>query len=263
MQILIHGFRGVDTAISSYFDEFVTLLTSRGSKHVVIVYDWTSVARPFETLSNFERRQFENLIDPSGRYRSMREPEDPLRRGGASDYFTWELSQYYLDQHFAETTGADGLALLLADMNKRFPSARINVIAHSMGCFVTEKALLKTSSPPVGLSRIIWLAPDVAADAMASAQLRNQLARLDLLAIFYSRDDEALKLPSRVANGGKRLGAVGLDHDVPAAVKLYDETDLIQGVLNSTPRLGASVHGAFLRVDTGIPAKVLQLLEAR
>jgi hypothetical protein len=259
--ILIHGFRGVDADISSYFNEFTTLLTSRGSDHIAVVYDWPSIARPYETLSDFERRQFQNLIHPGERYRSMREPEDPLRRGGASDYFVWELSQYRLDQHFAETTGTDGLASLLAEMNNRFPAARINIIAHSMGCFVTEQTLLKSAGSPPGLSKVIWLAPDVSAVAMTDGKLRDQLASLTLVAIFFSRDDEALNLPSRLANGGKRLGAVGFDSDVPQTVKFFDETDQIRRLFSASSKGGSSVHSAFLRVDTGIPKEVIRLLE--
>jgi pimeloyl-ACP methyl ester carboxylesterase len=264
--ILIHGFHGTDDTVASYFGELAPFLTGRGPNHPVVIYDWMSVAHAYSSLSPFESDLFKDTINPKRRYGSGTEL-NPVARNDHPIWayrYLWESPRYHSDQANAGTLGADGFAALLSDLTAQFPKAHINVVAHSMGCYVVEQALRNHANVSMSLRNVVWLAPDVAADALSDTMLGDAVAKLAMLAVFFSRYDEALKLPSRFENRGKRLGAVGPVGAVPGNVRIYDETNSssIRAALAPLPQKDRSVHGAFLLTKTGIPDAILKLLAA-
>jgi pimeloyl-ACP methyl ester carboxylesterase len=143
--------------------------------------------------------------------------------------FTWPCAHrvwpgYLLDKEEVARFAAFSLANLLADLRAAQPERRVLLVAHSMGCFLTIKALnilsvLRSAQPEHGASQIIvdqmvFYAADVNADALQSdplpkpgadaalsetviARRRNgygfqALDRVGRLTIYYSFHDNAL-----------------------------------------------------------------------
>jgi pimeloyl-ACP methyl ester carboxylesterase len=93
--------------------------------------------------------------------------------------FTWPcehtlLPGYMSDKEAVARFAAFSLANLLHDLRTTMPSRRVHIIAHSMGCFLTLKALnllavlhgeFDPHVPPL-VQSVIWLAPDINADAL-------------------------------------------------------------------------------------------------
>ena len=62
--ILVHGFRGVDAVVATYFKELTSQLVHYPRySGKVIVYDWASTARDFFALSPYERARFAKRVD--------------------------------------------------------------------------------------------------------------------------------------------------------------------------------------------------------
>ncbi len=141
--------------------------------------------------------------------------------------FTWPCTHsifpgYLLAKEEVARYAAFSLANLLADLRSAQPDRRILLVAHSMGCFLTIKALnilsvLRSAQPergasPIIVDQLVFYAPDVNADALESALLpgaadapgvrlntlrRNgygfqALDRVGRLTIYYSFHDNAL-----------------------------------------------------------------------
>ena len=91
--------------------------------------------------------------------------------------FTWPCEHslfpgYLEDKQAIARFAAFSLANLLTDLRRAEPSRRIHFVAHSMGCFLTLKALNMLAvlhgvmAPTPVIDELIWLAPDVNADAL-------------------------------------------------------------------------------------------------
>lgn len=143
--------------------------------------------------------------------------------------FTWPGAKsifpgYLLDKEEVARFAAFSLANLLADLRAAQPERRVLLVAHSMGCYLTIKALnllsvLRSAQAERGASSVIvdhmaFYAPDVNADAIQSEPLpaaaggnddlsetmlarRNgygfqALDRVGRLTIYYSFHDNAL-----------------------------------------------------------------------
>lgn len=96
--------------------------------------------------------------------------------------FTWPCEHtlfpgYMADKEAVARFGAFSLANLLIDLRRANPGRRIHLIAHSMGCFLTLKALNMLAVlhlTPEERARplvddVIWLAPDINADALEAS----------------------------------------------------------------------------------------------
>ncbi len=93
--------------------------------------------------------------------------------------FTWPcehtlLPGYMNDKEAVARFAAFSLANLLHDLRATAPTRRVHIVAHSMGCFLTLKALnllavlrgeFDPHAPPL-VQSVIWLAPDINADAL-------------------------------------------------------------------------------------------------
>lgn len=143
--------------------------------------------------------------------------------------FTWPCAHrvwpgYLLDKEEVARFAAFSLANLLADLRAAQPERRLLLIAHSMGCFLTIKALNMLSvlrvaqpgsnEPAIIVDQMVFYAADINADALQAdppplpgasdtqngaliARRRNgygfqALDRVGRLTIYYSFHDNAL-----------------------------------------------------------------------
>ena len=152
--------------------------------------------------------------------------------------YTWPTAHsvwpgYILDKVQVTRFAAYALANLIVDLRIADPGRPLLLIAHSMGCFLTLKALntlavqrADEELPATLVNQMIFYAPDVNADAL---QVENTTARqgygsraldrVGRLTVYTSRHDNAL-IWSPFANvvneesggvgGGVRLGFCGL-----------------------------------------------------
>lgn len=93
--------------------------------------------------------------------------------------FTWPCKHdifpgYIVDKEGVARFAAFSFANLLLDLQRENPRRRIKIVAHSMGCFLTLKALnmiailhglQNTFAEPI-IDDVIWLAPDINASAL-------------------------------------------------------------------------------------------------
>ncbi|MBA3826523.1 MAG: alpha/beta hydrolase [Ktedonobacterales bacterium] len=93
--------------------------------------------------------------------------------------FTWPCEHtlfpgYMADKEAVARFAAFSLANLITDLHRAAPTRRIHMIAHSMGCFLTLKALnmlavlhvTQGAAVEAILTTVTWLAPDINADAL-------------------------------------------------------------------------------------------------
>lgn len=133
---------------------------------------------------------------------------------GAVILFTWpsagRVVDYLYDQNSA-TASRDALE----DMLKLVASAgakRIDIVAHSMGSWVTMEALRQLAmakNPDLGgkIADIVLASPDIDADVF-----KNQMQRIGMpksnFFVLTSRNDKALSLSGLLAGRQERVGSV-------------------------------------------------------
>jgi esterase/lipase superfamily enzyme len=138
------------------------------------------------------------------------------RAPGIPVLFTWpsrgemKLRAYTYDRESANYS-RDALEQLF-DMLAANPNVKeINVLAHSMGNWVTLEALrgmsMRTGKIGAKIKNVILVAPDVDVDVF-----RTQIARMGAgrprFLLFVSQDDEALRLSETIWGGVPRLGQI-------------------------------------------------------
>lgn len=135
--------------------------------------------------------------------------------------FTWPsrgevaLRAYTYDRESANYS-RDALEQLLTSLTRESSISEINIVAHSMGNWITLEALRgmsirNTRAPDRGgfakMKNVLLVAPDVDVDVF-----RSQITRMGTyrphVALFVSRDDTALDLSKVVWGGVSRLGDV-------------------------------------------------------
>ncbi|MDE2578707.1 MAG: alpha/beta fold hydrolase [Hyphomicrobiales bacterium] len=161
---------------------------------------------------------------------------------GVPVLFTWpskgELFAYESDKE-AATVSRDALEKLLLDLAHAPGVGRVQVLAHSMGAWLTMEALRETAIAGHGdldgkLGSVMLAAPDI-----DLAVFRQQVSRLNAshVSVFVSRDDRALSLSSRIAGDRPRLGAMDPSRAADAAaidamgVRVYDLSMLRSGFI--------------------------------
>ena len=237
--VLVHGYNAREEKVGTYFADFVTGLREHarfgGS---FLVFDWPSLAVPFDELPTSTRLQYE------------------MRRPQGANQPAYELTVYGIDRRQALTVGAPSFAALLDDLAAA-KVTRIDVVAHSMGCLVVAAAMQKDPGLLARVHSLVWLAPDVDAAAVAEPWFRAAVASLKGgLAVLHSRNDRLLALHARFANGASRLGAGGPPDGaaVPPRVTFSDLTE----------QLGKeNVHGAYLARTGPALDLVMAVLAAR
>ena len=128
--------------------------------------------------------------------------------------FTWpsrgELLGYAYDRDSANYS-RDALELLLQGLQKDPAVGEINVLAHSMGNWVTLEALrqmaIRDKRLAPKIKNVILAAPDVDVDVFRR-QIDEMGDHRPPFTIFVSRDDEALAASEKVWGDRPRVGAV-------------------------------------------------------
>lgn len=238
--VLVHGYSAPEHKVASYFAPFIDRLRE-ASPATFIVYDWPSTAQRFEDLTIEQRRDW--ISPPVG------------KPGQGANWFggvSWEANAYNADRDAAQTAGAAGLVALLQALRSRVASDRITLIAHSMGSFVVMEAIAKDPSSFARLPRLVLLAPDVPRDALTAPKVREAIAGIGEVHIFFSKNDDILWL-SQVKNNTARLGREGPHNatSLPGNVQLHDMTDVLGA--------GDGVHGRYL--EPGGVLAVAQVLK--
>jgi esterase/lipase superfamily enzyme len=148
---------------------------------------------------------------------------------GAPVLFAWpsagQISGYVADKE-AVTFSRDHLARLLTLLGQTPGTGRIDVLAHSMGSWLTMEALRQMrltgqNAAIARLGQVTLAAPDIDVDVFAS-QVRT-LGPLDPpLTLLVAGDDKALSLSSFLSGERERLGRIDVaDPRVAAAAAQY------------------------------------------
>jgi esterase/lipase superfamily enzyme len=147
--------------------------------------------------------------------------------------FTWasrgHLTDYVYDSNSA-TAARDELEHTLR-MVFASNANEVNILAHSMGNWVTVEALrqikISANKPPVGkLGAVVLAAPDIDIDVF-KAQMRRFGKPRKPFFIIVSRDDKALRFSDFIAGGKERLGAYTNDAELTAlGAVVIDMTDV-------------------------------------
>ncbi|MDP2354737.1 MAG: alpha/beta hydrolase [Beijerinckiaceae bacterium] len=133
----------------------------------------------------------------------------------------------------------------------------VNVVAHSMGNWVTVEAIRQISisgnRPPVEkLGHIILAAPDIDVDVFKSQMRRIGKPKKPYL-VMISKDDLALRVSSLLAGGQKRIGAAEDVAELTAlGAVVVDLSDI-----SSSDRLGHGKFADLASIGSDLP-KVLQ-----
>jgi esterase/lipase superfamily enzyme len=153
-----------------------------------------------------------NTKFPEGLYRMAQVVQDS-RSPAVPVYFSWasrgELSGYVYDQNSA-TIARDQLERLIV-LAARSKAEKINIVAHSMGNWVTVEAFrniamtreLHGFSQKLGM--IVLASPDIDVDVFRSQMARIGKPKKPFL-IVLSHDDRALALSRFIAGDKARLG---------------------------------------------------------
>ncbi|MAW87507.1 MAG: hypothetical protein CMJ42_13375 [Phyllobacteriaceae bacterium] len=150
-------------------------------------------------------------------------------RGNALDYI------YDRDSATAARDALEYTLRLAARANPR----RIDVMAHSMGSWVTMEALrqLKIAGDPTlggRLGDVILASPDISADVFKAQMERYGKPRTPFF-VLLSRDDRALQLSQALAGNKPRLGAYTDDKEIAElGVVVVDLTEAGSSGINHT-----------------------------
>ena len=133
--------------------------------------------------------------------------------GGVAVLFTWpsrsELFGYVSDKESA-TASRDALQALLHDLGQTPGVGKVQILAHSMGGWLTMEAL--RASALAGdrdlsghLGNVILASPDIDMTVFASQMARIRPASVT---VFATPNDRALSLSSLIASSRQRVGAI-------------------------------------------------------
>ena len=190
--ILIHGYHAPEKNITSYFSGLIAhLRNTQKYQSPIIVFDWPSKARYWVELSNDERIAYSQLI--RSRHPSL----------------SWEIGQYSADAILARSVGADALITLIKTLSVDKPDIKFNIIAHSMGCYVTLEAFKKNAEAMSPVKTVFWLAADLKNDVLEEPAFARGLSQLDKLHVFYSKHDGVLAYLSGLLHWSAMLGSHG------------------------------------------------------
>ena len=130
--------------------------------------------------------------------------------------FTWpsrgelNLRAYTHDRESANYS-RDALEQLLTMLAANPNVKEINVVAHSMGNWVTLEALrglsIRTGAIGNKIRNVLLVAPDVDVDVFRT-QIQRMGTSRPRFALFLSQDDKALSLSQVIWGGGLRLGEI-------------------------------------------------------
>jgi pimeloyl-ACP methyl ester carboxylesterase len=240
--IFIHGHEAPQPTVATYFEGLIDYYKSlRREEHHIIVYDWISVD-PYIERAKQNQESYREAYDLysicAGRTATC--DADVLGQ--------WRAASYRLDRNHAQSSGALGLVALLRIV-KRDPNTAITIIGHSMGCVVIAEAMKRHPDIFSTVRNVIMLAPDVASNIFDDEIFGAAVSGIGGLHIFFSNNDNVLRVLSAGANLSGRLGALGPTGKLPlpSIVQQHDLTDIFGVNTNVHSRYltreGASLMG--------------------
>ncbi len=155
---------------------------------------------------------------------------------GAPVLFTWASGGRTVDYIYdrdSSTVARDGLEQTLR-LVKQAGATRIDIIAHSMGNWVTLEALRQlaiSGDPDIGgmLGDVVLASPDVDVDVFKSQMKRYGKPDKPFL-VMLSRNDRALNLSGLIAGNRPRLGEYADAEDIASyGVVVVNVTDVEAG----------------------------------
>ncbi|WP_245408261.1 alpha/beta hydrolase [Zhengella mangrovi] len=160
---------------------------------------------------------------------------------GTAILFSWASRGRALDYIYdrdSATAARDALEETLRLAEKARPR-RIDIIAHSMGTWVTMEALrqLKIANDPTlggRLGDVILASPDISADVFKAQMQRYGKPKTPFF-VLLSRDDRALQVSQVLAGNKPRLGAYANDKEIAElGVVVVDLTEAGSSGINHT-----------------------------
>ncbi|MCC7252217.1 alpha/beta fold hydrolase [Hyphomicrobium sp.] len=208
--VLVHGYNAQEHKVATYFAGLTSYLLADGKYDgSIVVFDWPALGVPLDELPTAQRVQFE-----------MMAKNRPYQPG-------YELGMYGIDQRRAADVGARSFLDLLKALTTT-ENRTINVIGHSMGCYLLAEALKRDPETSSEIAIMNWLAPDIDEAVVEEPWLHTAVGRLrGGIHVYYSRHDTVLTRHSRIANGTARLGATGAGtaHKPPDGMEFVDMTE--------------------------------------
>jgi esterase/lipase superfamily enzyme len=141
----------------------------------------------------------------------------------------------YRDDVESAKSSRDALLQLLDMIASNANVKEVNVLCHSMGCIPTLEALWSMSSASGTvrdkIKNVLLVAPDVDVNAF-HRQIQQMGRTKPRLALFFSQDDQALKLSKSIWGGATRLGDIDPDQEPyksdfkQAGIQVFDLTAL-------------------------------------
>ena len=141
----------------------------------------------------------------------------------------------YRDDVESAKGSRDALLQLLDTIAANANVKEVNILCHSMGCIPTLQALWSMSSPSGKvrdkIKNVLLVAPDVDVNVFHT-QMRQMGRAKPRLALFFSRDDQALKLSKSIWGGATRVGDIDPDQEPyksdfeQAGIQVFDLTGL-------------------------------------
>ena len=115
---------------------------------------------------------------------------------------------------------------------------RINIVAHSLGCYLVLQALEKRPDIAANIRNLILMAAAARDDSLNDKATAAAISKIDKVHIFFSRNDDILKLVEN--SHGLGLHGPKEPSSLPSNVVLHYVTKLLDG---------PDVHGQYLRKD--------------
>ena len=180
--------------------------------------------------------------------------------------FTWpsrgemKLRAYYYDRESANYS-RDALEELLDTLNRNPSVNEINILAHSMGNWVTLEALRSRYIRPARftdkIKNVMLVAPDVDVDVFRT-QIRRMGNQRPRFALFVSQDDKALSLSKTIWGGMPRLGEVNPEQDPYRQELAQDNIEVFD--LTGLKKVGDNAHDRAFEDVTSVVGMVKQRL---
>jgi esterase/lipase superfamily enzyme len=180
--------------------------------------------------------------------------------------FTWpsrgetKLRAYTYDRESANYS-RDALEELLDQLNRNPNVTEINVLAHSMGNWVTLEALRSRYIRPVRMAdkvkNVMMVAPDVDVDVFRT-QIRRMGTQRPRFFLFVSQDDKALALSKAIWGGEPRLGEVDLSQDPYRGEFAQDRIEVFD--LTQLKKAGDNAHDRAFEDVTSVVGMIKQRL---
>lgn len=238
--ILVHGYRTPEKAAAGYFFEFIEYLRAEGHDAPLVVFNWFSTARSWESLTEKEKQGTPILVQGVPVYGNNR--------------LAWEWGQYNKDRAEAVRNGAPALVQLIETIAPRTETKKVNVVAHSMGGRVVLEALRRQNGTGRRIGRLVLMASAVDDRALEDAVTAAEMRQIDKIHVFFSRNDEVVGTYARYAEWTRQLGSHGPRNvsSLSKNVELHDVTGLFGE--------GARVHSHYLSAIGAKAASLAQLL---